>query len=332
MKGFWTKPAVKDFLVEDIFDIDEIVRRFGGSHPADNDYEIVRSYYYWEWQGEEDWITIPTTKEDYEKYKDNEEFQYRTELNYNDFEDKFWFEGFEQTLNDYRQQFEEINFISCVENTFFTLNFEGQAKMFLRNVLTGLDEMSNNLKEMIRLNDKYDYNKINKIQEIVINHYSSLYKYTKNQIIQHYKFIYPEIENNFSQNLDLSEIKSLPRLIEKKQNEIWFEIGKLIAIGDIEFKTIKNIGTEIYYKQEKYDSGNSLGEKLSAILDRKASSLKSFINDTINGTMDKNRKNIFNSLNKAKKLMLFCKENQHTPSDYLLKKIQELKVIEEYDN
>ncbi len=222
--------------------------------------------------------------------------------------------------------------MSCVENTFFELNFDGQAKMFLRNIVNGLDELSERLKIMIERSDKYDYNKINKIQKIVINHYSGVYQFAKNRIIQYYKFIYPEIENNFSQNLNLSEIKSIPVLLEKKQNEIWYEVGKLIAIGDIEFKIIKNIGTEIYYKKEKFDSGKSLGEQLSIELERNADSLKSYINDTISGIMDKNRKNIFNSLNKAKTLMLFCKENKHIPSTYLLTKLKELEATEESKN
>ncbi len=54
MIPFWGKPELRNFLVEDIFDIDEVVRRLGGSHPEDDDYEIIRSYYCWEWQGEED--------------------------------------------------------------------------------------------------------------------------------------------------------------------------------------------------------------------------------------------------------------------------------------
>jgi hypothetical protein len=40
MKDFWKNPAVKNYLVQDIFDIDEIVRSFGGC-PNDEDYKII---------------------------------------------------------------------------------------------------------------------------------------------------------------------------------------------------------------------------------------------------------------------------------------------------
>ena len=68
MKDFWKNPAVKNYLVEDIFDIDEIVRRLGGC-PNDEDYKIERSYYFKELVGgEEGYETSIATKEQYEEY------------------------------------------------------------------------------------------------------------------------------------------------------------------------------------------------------------------------------------------------------------------------
>ncbi|SNB29796.1 hypothetical protein NO004_530034 [Flavobacterium psychrophilum] len=331
MKDFWKNPAVKNYLVQDIFDIDEIVRRLGGC-PNDEDYKIVRSYYYWEWQGNEDWEIVITTKEDYEKCKDNDEFVYRTDLNYKDFLDKFWFDTFEEALYGFVEPNEQLDFISLVNETFFTLSFEGQGKLFLRNVINGLNELSDDIKRFLINKDKDYGTKINKIQEVVINEYSGSYLDTKNKIIQHYKFIFPEIENNFSQNLDLLEIKSIPVKTKEPKNLIWYEIGKLIAIGDIEFKAIKGVGNQIYYKKTEYVSGLSLAEELNKVLNLKTDSLKSYINDTISGVMDTNRKNIFNSDNKIQKLILYCKENNHKPSDYLLEKLKELQAFNHLDN
>lgn len=202
MKDFWINPAVKNYLVEDIFDIDEIVRRFG-SCPNDEDYKIIRSYYCVEFVGGEDvYETTPATKEDYEKYKSSDEdyyeFSYGTELNYNDFLDKFWFDTFEQTLYEYAEPDEQQDFISLVNDTFFTLNFEGQAKLFLRNIIKTLDQWSAELLVMIDSKRVNDFHKINKIQEKVIKHYSGSYLNSKRRIINHYKFIYPEIVNDFA--------------------------------------------------------------------------------------------------------------------------------------
>ena len=196
MKDFWKNHSVKNYLVQDIFDIDEIVRRLGGC-PNDEDYKIERSYYYWEWQGNEDWITIPTTKEEYEKHKDNDEFKYITELNYNDFIDKFWLDTFEQALYEYAEPNEQLDFISFVNDNFFTLSFEGQAKLFLRNIIETLNHWSINLSDMISSKRMNDFYKINNIQEKVIRQYLGSYLNTKRRIINHYKFIYPEIENDF---------------------------------------------------------------------------------------------------------------------------------------
>lgn len=222
MKDFWKNPAVTNYIVEDIFDIDEIVRQYG-TCPDEEDYKIVRSYFYWEWQGDDDWKAIPTTKEDYEKYKDNDEEDYRTDLNYNDFLDKFWYDTFEQTLYEDVEPNEQLNFISLVEETYFSLSTEGQAKLFLRTVINGLSNHSRSLLRMIEVRDNYDYVKINKIQEKVIYHYSGSYLNTKRRIIDHYKFIYSEIENDFMPigteiNTKLTRDEILNKLVGNNKN------------------------------------------------------------------------------------------------------------------
>jgi hypothetical protein len=140
------KPCRNKLFSSRYFDVDEIVRRLGGC-PDDDDYTIVRSYYYWEWLGNEDWITIATTKEDYEKYKDNDEFEYRAELNYDDFLDKFWFDSFQQSFYEYAEPNEQLYFITYVNDTFFTLSFEGQGKLFLRNMIKKLNHWSAELSQ-----------------------------------------------------------------------------------------------------------------------------------------------------------------------------------------
>ena len=222
MKDFWKNPAVTNYIVEDIFDIDEIVRQYG-TCPYEEDYKIVRSYFYWEWQGDDDWNAIPTTKEDYEKYKDNDEEDYRTDLNYNDFLDKFWYDTFEQTLYEDVEPNEQLDFISLVEETYFSLSTEGQAKLFLRTVINGLSNYSKSLLRMIEVRDNYDYVKINKIQEKVIYHYSGSYLNTKRRIIDHYKFIYSEIGNDFmpigtEMNTKLTRDEILNNLVGDNKN------------------------------------------------------------------------------------------------------------------
>lgn len=200
INDFWKNPKVKNYLICDIFDIDEVVRCYGGC-PNDEDYKIVRSYYYWEWQGGENHIPIPTTKEDYEKYKDNEEEEYRTEINYKDFEDKFWFNEFADFLIDKIEPNEQFDFISFVNETFNNTNFEGQAKIFLKDVFSSLKSFSDDLKIFSKKRDWKGLEKTNKIQNFVIDHYSSSYSNTIDKLANYYDSTYPELINEFRQSL-----------------------------------------------------------------------------------------------------------------------------------
>lgn len=205
INDFWKNPKVKNYLVCDIFDIDEVVRRLGGC-PNDEDYKIVRSYYYWDWQGEENWITIPTSKEDYEKYKNNEEENYRTEINYKEFENVFWFNEFADFLINTIEPNEQLDFISFVNETFNNANFEGQAKIFLKDVLSSLKSLSKGLTTLSNKRDWKGLAKTNEIQDFVIDHYSSSYSDTIDKLAKYYDSIYPELITEFSQ----AEVVNVP--------------------------------------------------------------------------------------------------------------------------
>jgi hypothetical protein len=230
MEKFWKKQNVRNYLVQDLFDVDEIVRSFG-SCPDDEDYKIIRSYYYIEFiGGEEPYEVNPTNKEDYIKYKDSiySEFDYRTELNYEDFLEKFWIDSFEDILYNHSEPDEQNDFINCVIETYYELSFEGQAKLFLGNVINGLNELSENLNYLLSTKDKLYGYKINWIQERVIKFYIASYIETKNKIINHFKLIYPEIENEFKSkeieiNTKLTREELLKMLIGDNKNITLFE-------------------------------------------------------------------------------------------------------------
>lgn len=196
INDFWKNPKVKNYLVCDIFNIDEVVRCYGGC-PNDEDYKIVRTYYYWEWQGDENHIPITTTKEDYEKYKDSEEENYRTEINYIEFENVFWFNEFADFLINTIEPDEQLNFISYVNETFNNASFEGQAKVFLKEVFSSLKSFREDLEVLSNKRDRKGLEKINKIQDFVINHYSGSYKNTIDKLSKYYESIYPELIQEF---------------------------------------------------------------------------------------------------------------------------------------
>jgi hypothetical protein len=195
-KNFTRISKGKNYLVWDIFDLDEIVRIYGKCQ-HDEDYKIERLYYYWEWEGEEGKVDIPTTKEDFEKNKDNEEDNYRTELNYRDFEDKFWFQEVTQFLIEIIEPQEQMDFISGVKDAFNNINFEGQAIFFLKDVLIGLIGYVENLKNISKRREEVGLSKTNKIQNFVINLYLESYNNTIQILSKYYGSIYPEIVEGF---------------------------------------------------------------------------------------------------------------------------------------
>lgn len=197
MEKFWKKKNVKNYLIKDLFDTDEIVRMFGGC-PNNEDYKIERIYYYWEWQGDENYEVIYTTKEDYEKHKDDESLFYGSDLNYKDFEDKFWFDSFEDVILGKVEIFSRLDFIKEIDKAFYKLKFEVQAKLFLKEVLESLDAIIRQLNRMLNHKNIDSDIEINKIREFVLNTFKQSYFDAKSDIYEGYKFIFPDIENNFN--------------------------------------------------------------------------------------------------------------------------------------
>jgi hypothetical protein len=315
---FWKKEAVKKYLIQDIFDIDEVVRKYGGCQ-NDEDYKIQRSYYCWEWQGDENWITIPVEQEEYEKHKDNEDLHYRSELNYEAFLGKFWMDEFESFLAGKHIIFSENDFSKAVEKSFFKLKFEGQAKYFLKEIIEGLEYLIRALDRISNYKFEIHRIEVNSIQQLVIETYKESYASSIKGILEAYKFIYPEIINYPGQFAKKSDA-----IVTSDEKKLWYRIGILIADGTIQFVKGQD-GINIHYDGNIFTSGTSIAKKLSEKWGLKKDSIKSYINDTMNDNRDVNRKNIFISLQKTQSLMLYCSQNKIQPSNYLLEKYKHLK-------
>lgn len=329
MKKFWKKNKVKNYFIDDIYQIDELVFKYGGC-PDDIDYKIERKYCYWEWSGEDKWEVVNTTKEDFEKNYDNEEYTYFSEINYSEFEDKFWFEEFKDFLEGNVLIHKKFDFIYAVTQYFFKLKLDGQVKYFFNNIIESLNHYQKRLERIVKYQEERGQ-KINSIQEYVIGTYVNSYKDSINSILEDFISIYPELKSYKEKNngsVDIIHYKeqkddSIELTPSKK---IWQIIGYLIASGKIEFRKIPKIGTEIYYKGVKFDSGLSLAKELSKeFVNFQPQSLKSYINDTINEVVDINRKNVFGTLKKAEFIILQCERNNITPSNYALEKLSKLK-------
>lgn len=240
MKTFWKKKKVKNYFKIGLEDIDNVVESIS-DHPDYEKYKIKRIYYRVEFIDEKETIEnaefLLVSKEEYENHKDDNKNQisYHSYLNYEEFIDEFCFEEFEQFLFQNTEPVEQHDFISCVNKAFDKMHFEGQAKLFLRNVIFGIGSKSRMFNQISNApqNNKLA---INKIQKIVAKHYSNSYVNTKNTIINIYQFIYPEIINEFKENDEIVNIKLtreeiLKKLIGDNKNiEIYFSYEKILKL------------------------------------------------------------------------------------------------------
>lgn len=325
MEDFWKRNEVKEYVLTEIFDVDEVVRKYGGC-PDDEEYIILRRYLNWEWQGNEEWKMVEVSKEDFEKHSGNEGSHYITELNYEEFEDKFWFEEFENFISGKILIFSSNDFLSAVNKIFYESKFEGQAKYFLREVIESLEYACRQLKRISQWKKETHDIAINKIQKFVIDQYMGSYNETIQYIIDDYKFIFPEIENYKNQYILFSnKRKNIYPVNEYKK--IWQKLGILIATSVIQFVKVNQLGggINIKYNDEEFESGNSLAKRLGEIWEMKPQSLKPYINDTLNNEMRGSRKNIFNSFERADFFLSYCAERKIKPSEYLLEKWENLK-------
>lgn len=271
MKVFWKKTIVREYILTKLFDIDEIVRKYGGC-PNDEEYIITRSYYYWEWQGDEKWELVSTNKEDYDNNFENEEFNYGTDLNYKEFEDKFWHSEFEDFLLGKIEIINRNNFLEEVTDTFYELKFEGQAKFFLREVIECLQSAIRQLNRISKYKKEINGIEVNEIQQFVIKTYIESYNDSINEIINDFNIVYAEIENlkNYS-------IKKTFKEIEEEQyiDKIWFKVGCKFADGEIFNlikinKSYKEISRILFNENDKYSNyiSQTLSEKPSSNTDK----------------------------------------------------------------
>jgi hypothetical protein len=211
INNFWKDKKTECYLICYLFEIDEVVRKYGGC-PNDEDYKIIRTYFYWELEEEGIWEKTLVTKQDYEKSNNNP--IYGTELNYAEFESKFWFDEFKSFLTRDILPIQQVEFTSLIQEHFNNVTFEGQAKLFLKDVVANLIESIESLKILSRRIKKEHLPKLNEIQSFVINKYIENYTDTIRKLIKNYKSISPVLINESVQ--EITEILGIEK--EYKEN------------------------------------------------------------------------------------------------------------------
>jgi hypothetical protein len=220
MNDFWNNNALSSYILTEIFDVDEIVRRFGGC-PDDEDYKIERIYFYVEFRGAEGHELIYVTEDEYKLHVELGDDNYRTDLNYHDFLNKFWFNEFQYFLRDTILPNEMLDFLDLAHEKVLIAEHTAKAKIIFQDILTGLIHVYKGLNYIAPHISK------NKVQEFVIEQYKSSYSDAIKLFIKKYEVIFPSIIKNFKgewpdifelENEDISTNKNEISPKDKKQD------------------------------------------------------------------------------------------------------------------
>ena len=206
MKEFWNNPITEKYLFYSDYAIDSIVEKYG---ECLNDYVIKIEYFLCDRAmrlgGE---FIVDCTKEDFKNfvYDANNMVLSGWEINYNEFEDIFLYDGFEKNLKNEIVPNSQSDFISLVNDIFFTFKFESQAMFFFRELIFLLSKaivILKQTKDELYYKTWLEFKPYNSIEQIVANVYSESLVETIQIIKTNYKFIFPEIENNFDLDFKL---------------------------------------------------------------------------------------------------------------------------------
>ncbi|TVZ23453.1 hypothetical protein JM84_2378 [Dokdonia sp. Hel_I_63] len=240
MFSIWETFEFKIYLIGSIYDVDEIVLKYGDCDYK-NEKKIERYFSKYENRKPNEWKEISVTKEEYLESRHIEEEQYMSDLNYQDIDTEFCIMCLEsEFLNNIIPDTKTI-FLNRVSELIINSEFEGKSKVYLNEILDGLTDC---IKNLIFITTK-SYNKPNDIQIFVINSYLESYKKTISIIISKYKFIDPFlIENFLMKNSQLLEIDTIS---QENPHPLIFRSLE----GFLIFEKLHND-----YKKEKYHLAN----------------------------------------------------------------------------
>jgi len=192
MKDFWSLPEVDQYIFQNIYDIDEIVREFAIFPESDNS-KVIRNYFKIEWHGteEREKLLLPVSKEDFEKNRYYPDKQYYTTLNYTEFIDHFWFRDFEFYIREAILENYRSEFFQCAWSFIFETENESRSKGNFANILNTISQFYFTL-GCIPIKEKLNY-----IQEFVLEQVMGIYKITLNDLIQECSLIFPNICQDF---------------------------------------------------------------------------------------------------------------------------------------
>jgi hypothetical protein len=313
MNDFWNNNAVSSYILTELFDVDEIVRRFGGC-PDDEDYKIERIYFYVEFRGADGHELIYVTEDEYKLHVELGDYNYRTDLNYHDFLNKFWFNEFQHFLIDTILPDVMSKFLDSAHAEVFKAEQTAKSQIIVQDILTKLIGVYEDLNRLAPHINK------NKIQEYVIEQYQSSYSWAIKLLIQKYEVIFPVIIGRIKTT---SEYFVHAKAIEKSEQEqsVLSNIlkpDKNIPVDDqsIQYSHIfKNNAIEVWeYLKEKLNLDNTSRSDLKFIFEEMKKD--GLLHKTVNQTF------FLDWVNKAYNMEIQKTSNHHrTP--YRLDRYQE---------
>ncbi|MEL1246138.1 hypothetical protein AAEO56_17830 [Flavobacterium sp. DGU11] len=207
MEDFWQAPNRKRYLFNDTYNIDTTILRFSNWFDIEYELNLVRSYCYVFPSGDGTWEEEPISEEDYNN--NHEDSDYTSYINYQDLIDRPDYNNlckeFETIINDSFIHEEQNLFLEFAQKSINQAQTDGQAKSLLKSILQTLDTYSK--KQAAILTD----GTLNRLQEIIVETYSSNYWDSLKSLVGQYGDIYDQIIEPFKESKPKIEQSDPPK-------------------------------------------------------------------------------------------------------------------------
>jgi hypothetical protein len=196
MEDFWQAQNRKRYLFNDIYDIDSTILRFSNWFEIEHELNLTRSYSFTTPAGDGSYEQEIISEEEYINNK--EDSNYLCYTDYQDLSDRADYNSickeFETLINDTFIHEEQNTFLRFVQKSVDQARTDGQAKSLLKSILQTLKTYSK--KKATFLPEET----LNRLQEIIVEAYSSNYLETLKILVRRYKDIYEEITKQFKED------------------------------------------------------------------------------------------------------------------------------------
>ena len=196
MIEFWENKIRKQYLFSEIYDIDSTILRFSNWFVIEHGVNLIRSYGFITPTGDGNYEHEAISEEDY--INNQEDSNYLCYINYQDLSNRTDYNNickeFETIINDTFIHEEQNFFLVFAQESIYEAQTDGQAKSLLKSILQTLSACTQKQKILLTKRN------LNRLQEIIVEAYSSSYRDTIKALVKRYDDVYDQINKPFKES------------------------------------------------------------------------------------------------------------------------------------